>query len=263
MAVSLFKTFIAGEVLTAADLNSSLSQVFDNGQDLGWPATKAKDLDGNELILDADGDTSITADTDDQVDVKIAGSDVIAFKAAQNDFEKPIFIKEMADAIADVAAYGQLWVNTATPNELWFTDDAGTDFLLSVGQATAAAIFAETNENTYITPDLLNEAPSTAKAWVHFDASSGTPTVDGSYNVSSLTDDGVGLTTINFDTDLSSTAFCAVGTHDAHARGSGPCKFTAYAVGSVQLQTVQESPDNTGAFVDAVDVNAVIFGELV
>ena len=33
------------------------------------------DLNGNEMILDADGDTSITADTDDQIDFKTAGSD--------------------------------------------------------------------------------------------------------------------------------------------------------------------------------------------
>jgi hypothetical protein len=33
------------------------------------------DMNGNELILDADADTSITADTDDQVDIKIGGTD--------------------------------------------------------------------------------------------------------------------------------------------------------------------------------------------
>ena len=38
------------------------------------------DLDGKELILDADGDTSITADTDDQIDIKIAGTDQITIK---------------------------------------------------------------------------------------------------------------------------------------------------------------------------------------
>ena len=40
--------------------------------------TKVKDVDvdGTELVLDADGDTSITADTDDQIDIKIGGSDV-------------------------------------------------------------------------------------------------------------------------------------------------------------------------------------------
>jgi len=35
------------------------------------------DLNGNELILDVDGDTSITADTDDQIDIKLAGTDFV------------------------------------------------------------------------------------------------------------------------------------------------------------------------------------------
>jgi len=33
------------------------------------------DLNGTELILDADADTSITADTDDQIDIRLAGAD--------------------------------------------------------------------------------------------------------------------------------------------------------------------------------------------
>jgi hypothetical protein len=84
MAVSVFKTFSAGEVLTASDLNSSLTQITSNGEDLGWPATKTKDLDGNKLILDADADTSITADTDDQIDFEIAGAD--DFRMTANTF---------------------------------------------------------------------------------------------------------------------------------------------------------------------------------
>tara|TARA_B100000035_G_scaffold90697_1_gene76521 strand:- start:4012 stop:4920 length:909 start_codon:yes stop_codon:yes gene_type:complete len=35
------------------------------------------DMNGGELILDADGDTSITVDTDDRIDIKIAGNDRI------------------------------------------------------------------------------------------------------------------------------------------------------------------------------------------
>lgn len=34
------------------------------------------DINGNEFILDADGDTSITADTDDQIDFKVGGTDM-------------------------------------------------------------------------------------------------------------------------------------------------------------------------------------------
>ena len=39
------------------------------------------DLNGTELILDADADTSITADTDDTIDVRIAGADDFQFTA--------------------------------------------------------------------------------------------------------------------------------------------------------------------------------------
>ena len=38
------------------------------------------DLNGTEMVIDVDGDTTMTADTDDQIDFKLGGSDVIAFK---------------------------------------------------------------------------------------------------------------------------------------------------------------------------------------
>jgi len=39
------------------------------------------DMNGTEFILDADADTSITADTDDQVDFKVGGSDKLRITA--------------------------------------------------------------------------------------------------------------------------------------------------------------------------------------
>ena len=44
-------------------------------------ALSSLDLNGSELILDADADTSITADTDDQIDIKISGADDFRFVA--------------------------------------------------------------------------------------------------------------------------------------------------------------------------------------
>ena len=41
-----------------------------------------RDINGDELILDADADTSITADTDDQIDIRIGGSDIISATAS-------------------------------------------------------------------------------------------------------------------------------------------------------------------------------------
>ena len=40
-----------------------------------WVLNSPSDLDGQELVLDADGDTSITADTDDVIDLRVGGED--------------------------------------------------------------------------------------------------------------------------------------------------------------------------------------------
>jgi len=76
LAVSRSKTWISGEILSASDLNQEFNNILSGGESLGWPATKAKDLDGQQLILDADADTSITADTDDRLDLALAGTDL-------------------------------------------------------------------------------------------------------------------------------------------------------------------------------------------
>jgi len=53
-----------------------------------------RDLNGEELILDVDGDTSITADTDDQIDIKIASTDHIKIATSSGD----TVIQPMTDA---------------------------------------------------------------------------------------------------------------------------------------------------------------------
>lgn len=74
-AVSRLKTWGAGETLTASDLNAEFNNVLNNGEDLGWPATKAKDMDGNQILLDGDQDTHITSDSDDRIDFAVGGFD--------------------------------------------------------------------------------------------------------------------------------------------------------------------------------------------
>ena len=51
------------------------------GKVIGGPSPASIDLKGTELILDADADTTITADTDDRIDIKIAGADDFKFTA--------------------------------------------------------------------------------------------------------------------------------------------------------------------------------------
>ena len=76
MAVGRLKTWIASEILTASDLNAEFNNILTNGEDLPFPATKAKDFDGNQLILDSNQDTHITADTDDRIDFAAGGADI-------------------------------------------------------------------------------------------------------------------------------------------------------------------------------------------
>jgi len=76
-----FKT-VSGTGVTFAVSDKGTKLVFSDGTnivDAGLGG--ATDLDGTELILDADGDTSLTADTDDQIDIKIAGADDFRFTA--------------------------------------------------------------------------------------------------------------------------------------------------------------------------------------
>mgnify|MGYP003627047769 CR=1 FL=1 len=47
------------------------------------------------------------------------------------------YLKEKSNADPDFPAYGQLWVKTATPTQLYFTTDAGDDIQLTSGTATA------------------------------------------------------------------------------------------------------------------------------
>lgn len=61
--------------------------------------------------------------------------------------EGAVTLKEQANADADTAAYGQLWVKTATPNELYFTTDAGNDIQITSGTAIAGGGTAADDAN--------------------------------------------------------------------------------------------------------------------
>ena len=70
-----------------------------------------------------------------------------------------------------------------------------------------------------------------AKAWVNFNGQ-GTPTIRDDYNVSSLTDNGTGLFSINFTNALSSSSYAAVGMshYGMSQHGNDPYSTTAFKV---------------------------------
>ena len=57
-----------------------------------------------------------------------------------------------------------------------------------------------------------------AKAWVNFDGT-GTPAIRGSFNVSSITDNGTGDYTVNFTTAMSNANYSVVGSVSGTAFG--------------------------------------------
>lgn len=102
-----------------------------------------------------------------------------------NDFQGPIFITEISAAKADKTNWGQIWIKDTTPNEFWFTDDAGTDFQLGV---TATAF-----DSTTVDATTWSDGANASNIWT-FDvsgvdhtqtASSGS--MDFSHNVSAAT----------------------------------------------------------------------------
>jgi hypothetical protein len=89
-----------------------------------------RDINGDELILDADGDTTITADTDDQIDIRIAGADDFQFTANT-------FTAQSGSTIAGQAI-------TATSLDL--ADGNITD----VGTIAADRVLGDADADTYI-----------------------------------------------------------------------------------------------------------------
>ena len=80
-------------------------------------------LKGQEVVLDADGDTTLTVDTDDQVDIKVGGSDVMHIKATAS--------HGTGLGIGTSAPLRQLHIqNTSANSEIAFT--AGTSGVSSI-----------------------------------------------------------------------------------------------------------------------------------
>ena len=81
MAANDEVTVIVYDVFTVGDMVSATSGGTFSGAITFSSTVSGLDVNGTEIILDADGDTTITADTDDQIDIKIAGADDFQFTA--------------------------------------------------------------------------------------------------------------------------------------------------------------------------------------
>ena len=104
------------------------------------------------IILQGGATVDINAsDSGGIIALQTTNSDRFVINSPNNRFEfndYTIFMEERAAAVADVAAYGQLWVRNDVPNRLFFTDDAGTDWdILNLGGGGALPSGVATNDS--------------------------------------------------------------------------------------------------------------------
>lgn len=128
--------------------------------------------------------------------------------------------------------------------------------------ATQAELETATSTTTFSSPGRQQFHPSACKAWVNFNGT-GTVAIRGSYNVTSITDLGVGLYYVNMTTPMSSTnySFSATGRHGSN--GTQITYVTASEVTSASqfYIVVQASAGGGGGRSDPDFVFAQAFGD--
>lgn len=97
------------------------------------------DLNGSELILDADADTSITADTDDEIDIKVAGAD--DFKILANIFRALSGSVIQTNAVDETTAGSGVAVDSCLIKDGGATLQDSTTAIANNGDATKKLAF--------------------------------------------------------------------------------------------------------------------------
>lgn len=136
------------------------------------------------------------------------------------------------------------------------------------GSSAATQAQQETGSSTtvFVSPGRQQYHASSAKAWVKVAAASGTPSIESSYNVTSITDNGVGDYTINFTIFFSAATYGYAATprslaadqglvlHASQSSAAAPatssCRF--------QINDSQNSPQSAPA---DCDFSAIFFGD--
>jgi hypothetical protein len=100
------------------------------------------------------------------------------------------------------------------------------------------------------------------RAWVNFDASSGTPSIRGSGNVSSITDNGTGDFTVNFSNAMPDRNYVVL-TEGNWGVGVGayadPNNIFAPYGQAPSTSAVRVGMRSSGAFFDYAEINVAVF----
>jgi hypothetical protein len=107
----------------------------------------------------------------------------------------------------------ELPVTVGTTGQMLTTTVSGSDSTLGWTTPTAAAAQSDqetaSSTTTYVSPGRQQYHPSAAKCWAQCTVAAGVPTMNVSYNMTSITDSGTGLITFTIATDFSSANYAA------------------------------------------------------
>ena len=107
------------------------------------------DLNGSELILDADADTSITADSDDTIDFKIAGSDVFQMTATKLDLNGKELVLD-ADADTSITADSDDTINIKIAGNDRIDLSTGLVSIKNDGAKSQVRLYCESSNAHYV-----------------------------------------------------------------------------------------------------------------
>jgi hypothetical protein len=128
-----------------------------------------------------------------------------------------------------------------------------------------STLVAQTISNGTVSTSSANVIQGSAKAWVNFNGT-GTVAINASYNVSSITDNGTGIYTVNFTNAFADANYCVTceNSRDNAATTAGPWIFATYGNSSTGpiLKTSSQVQVATaalnGAISDYVNLSVVI-----
>ena len=112
------------------------------------------------------------------------------------------------------------------------------------------------NTSTYVSDGggvTQNTVQGLGKVWCH--CSQSTPSIDDSLNSGSLTDDGTGLSTINFTNNMGNASYSA---HYTHHDNQVNAAVGAFATSSFRL----DSRNDAGTFADQSNMCGLVHGDL-
>ena len=118
-----------------------------------------------------------------------------------------------------------------------------------------STLVAQTISNGTVSTSSANVIQGSAKAWVNFNGT-GTVAIRGSYNVSSITDNGTGDYTVNFTNALADANYAFLATTEGSAVATENNNTALKTTTQIGMNTLASS---TGSTVDRSQISVSVF----